>query len=202
MLTLTVNTRRGPITFTTELEYEEAHKIVCGLGAQGNAFAASLVSKRRLSPIQIDWVYKLAQDTLTQPKAEKASSLAGVDVSNILAHLTQASVSGLKKPAIRLGGGVKIKYMSRGTNAGGCWVTIGEDLAGKIDANGVFTTRHAKGAWLTELMVSTNADVESALVSYGRETCSCSCCGLPLTNELSVALGIGPICREKFGLGG
>lgn len=36
-------------------------------------------------------------------------------------------------------------------------------------------------------------------VKYGRETGICSCCGRTLTNSISKALGIGPICREKFG---
>jgi hypothetical protein len=35
---------------------------------------------------------------------------------------------------------------------------------------------------------------------YGQNTGTCSCCGLELTNSLSIKLGIGPICREKFGL--
>ena len=32
----------------------------------------------------------------------------------------------------------------------------------------------------------------------GQETGTCSCCGRTLTNELSISLGIGPICREGW----
>ncbi|MDA1363993.1 MAG: DUF6011 domain-containing protein [Candidatus Marinimicrobia bacterium] len=44
------------------------------------------------------------------------------------------------------------------------------------------------------------ADPYAAAKLYGQHTGSCSCCGRELTNSLSIQLGIGPICREKFGL--
>lgn len=43
-------------------------------------------------------------------------------------------------------------------------------------------------------------DPYAAAKLYGQATGTCSCCGLELTNPLSIELGIGPICREKFGL--
>lgn len=43
-------------------------------------------------------------------------------------------------------------------------------------------------------------DPYAAAKLYGQNTGTCSCCGLELTNSLSIKLGIGPICREKFGL--
>lgn len=44
------------------------------------------------------------------------------------------------------------------------------------------------------------ADPYAAAKLYGMKTGTCSCCGRELTNSLSIELGIGPICREKFGL--
>ena len=38
------------------------------------------------------------------------------------------------------------------------------------------------------------------LQATGKPTANCSCCGIALTNDLSIALGIGPICREKWGV--
>jgi Family of unknown function (DUF6011) len=35
--------------------------------------------------------------------------------------------------------------------------------------------------------------------AHGKKTGICSCCGRTLTNKLSIRLGIGPICREKYG---
>lgn len=39
---------------------------------------------------------------------------------------------------------------------------------------------------------------ESEAAAYGHETGNCMCCGRTLTNPASIALGIGPICRDKW----
>lgn len=44
------------------------------------------------------------------------------------------------------------------------------------------------------------SDPLSAAQLYAQETGNCSCCGRTLTVEESIRLGIGPICRAKFGL--
>lgn len=39
---------------------------------------------------------------------------------------------------------------------------------------------------------------EAEAAAYGHETGACMCCGRTLTNPESIALGIGPICRDKW----
>lgn len=41
-------------------------------------------------------------------------------------------------------------------------------------------------------------NVKEAMMRFGREIGTCGQCGLPLTDETSRAIGIGPICREKW----
>ena len=53
---------------------------------------------------------------------------------------------------------------------------------------------------LIQSVQSAAADPYAAARLYGQNTGTCSCCGRELTNPLSIELGIGPICREKFGL--
>ena len=53
---------------------------------------------------------------------------------------------------------------------------------------------------IKEVLLEAAGDPLTAAVRYGKETGSCSCCGRDLTNAESIRLGIGPICREKFGL--
>ena len=46
-----------------------------------------------------------------------------------------------------------------------------------------------------------NQLTESEAQEFGKRTGTCVCCGRELTNEESILLGIGPVCREKmFGL--
>lgn len=66
------------------------------------------------------------------------------------------------------------------------WVTSTETNLGEVN--------------LIEAVQSAAADPYAAAKLYGMNTGTCSCCGRELTNSLSIQLGIGPICREKFGL--
>lgn len=66
------------------------------------------------------------------------------------------------------------------------WITSTDTNLGEVD--------------LIRKVQSVAADPYSAAKLYGQQTGSCSCCGRELTNSLSIELGIGPICREKFGL--
>ncbi len=208
---LTVNTKRGPVRFTTTLEWEEAIALCQEESRNGNKFAYDLCMREAknlyMSESQVSWVYKIAEDVLKlrepQPKVRE------IDASNILASLAEARAKGIKKPMLRLvdpvGNDIRVKYMSFGKNAGGCWVTSNNDLIGKIDDGGVFTFT---GRPYTDKFVDemfdfidiTNHDVKSALESYGKITSKCGCCGLPLTNKKSIELGIGPICLDKYGL--
>jgi hypothetical protein len=207
--TLSVNTKRGLVTFTTSLEWEEAIALCQEESRNGNKFAYDLCMREAknlyMSEAQVSWVYKIAEDVLKlrepQPKVRE------IDASNILASLAEARAKGIKKPMLRLvdpvGNSIRVKYMSFGKNAGGCWVTSNDDLIGKIDDGGMFTFT---GRPYTDKFVDemfdfidiTNHNVKSALESYGKMTSKCACCGLPLSNPKSVSLNIGPVCLEKF----
>jgi hypothetical protein len=209
--TLTVNTRRGPVRFETRLEWEEAIALCQKESQNGNKFAYDLCMREAknlyMSEAQVSWVYKIAEDVrqLCEPKPEVRS----IDASNILASLAEARAKGIKKPMLRLlmptDNHIKVKYMSMGKNAGGCWVTSNDNLIGKIDDGGVFTFTgkpytHNFICDVFEFIESINSDVKGALESYGKITSKCGCCGLPLTNKKSIELGIGPICAEKYGI--
>jgi hypothetical protein len=213
--TLSVNTRRGPVTFTTTLEWEEAIALCQEEARNGNKFAYDLCMRETknlfMSESQVSWVYKIAEDLrqLKEPKETKTQKVRSIDASNILASLAEARAKGIKKPMLRLmdpvGNDIRIKYMSVGKNAGGCWVTSNDDLIGKIDDGGVFTFtgRPYTDKFIAEVfdfIEITNHDVKGALESYGKMTSRCGCCGLPLTNKKSIELGIGPICLDKYGL--
>ena len=43
-------------------------------------------------------------------------------------------------------------------------------------------------------------DPMAAAQAHGHDTGNCSACGRLLTNELSVEIGIGPICRGRWGI--
>lgn len=208
---LTVNTKRGPVRFETSLEWEEAIALCQEESRNGNKFAYDLCMREAknlyMSESQVSWVYKIAEDVLKlrepQPKVRE------IDASNILASLAEARAKGIKKPMLRLmdpvGNDIRVKYMTFGKNAGGCWVTSNGDLIGKIDDGGkfTFTGRPYTDKFVDEVfdfIEITNHDVKGALESYGKMTSKCACCGRTLSDPKSVSLSIGPICAEKFGV--
>lgn len=212
---LTVNTKRGPVRFETSLEWEEAIALCKEEAQKGNKFAYDLCMRETknlyMSESQVSWVYKIAEDLrrLRDEPKSPVRQVRSIDASNILASLAEARAKGIKEPVLRLmdpvGNSIRIKYMSVGKNAGGCWVTSNTDLVGKIDDGGMFTFT---GRPYTDKFVDemfdfidiTNHDVKGALESYGKMTSKCACCGRTLSDPKSVSLSIGPICAEKFGI--
>lgn len=205
--TLSVNTKRGPVTFETQLMWKDAIDLCAEESRNGNVFAYNLVCREHsglfMSESQVSWVYKIAEDVLKlrQPAPKQRST----DASEILGSLAEARARGIKKPALRLqtnsGKSMLIKYMSVGSNAGGCWVLEGHRLVGKIDDCGTFTSGCTGPTdEYFEFIECTNSDVKGALTEFGKITSRCGCCGLPLTNKKSIELGIGPICLDKYGL--
>jgi hypothetical protein len=211
---LTVNTKRGPVRFETSLEWEEAIALCKEEAQKGSKFAYDLCMRETknlyMSESQVSWVYKIAEDLrrLRDEPKSPVRQVRSIDASNILASLAEARAKGIKEPVLRLmdpvGNSIRIKYMSVGKNAGGCWVTSNTDLVGKIDDGGMFTFtgRPYTDKFIAEMfdfVEITNHDVKGALESYGKMTSKCGCCGLPLSNKKSIELGIGPICLDKYG---
>lgn len=47
------------------------------------------------------------------------------------------------------------------------------------------------------LFIRVSQDVKSFIINYGLETGECSICGRPLTDAVSIKLGVGPVCRSS-----
>jgi len=212
---LSVSTRRGVITFTSALDWNEAITLCQEESRKGNKFAFDLCMRETkgmfMSESQVSWVYKIAEDVraLREPSPAK-STVRSIDASNILASVAQARAQGIKKPVLRftdlVGNDIRAKYMSVGKNAGGAWVTRNDELVGKIDDCGEFTVTNRScsdkiSAEMFDFIEITNHDVKGALESYGKMTSKCGCCGKTLTDPKSISLNIGPVCFEKFGFG-
>ena len=84
-----------------------------------------------------------------------------------------------------------------GKNAGAIYVKSDDVYLGKI-VGGKFVRAGACSAQDEADLILACQSPEASAVAYGRAYGNCSCCGRELTNALSIELGIGPICREKF----
>lgn len=197
--TFTVTTRRdGVVTFVSTLTDEQVLTALQGIRGE---FAASLRGRwGRLSEAQLAWAHKLAVDTL-QP--EPAAS----DVVSTFETLFRLFETARKNRGSRLQlrlDGVTVKSSKDGNSL---WVlSQTEQEEGHYGPQpkylGKITRQRVSEfpASVREILEMAAADPLSAAVRYGRETGNCSCCGRELNNPESIRLGIGPICRAKFGL--
>lgn len=53
---------------------------------------------------------------------------------------------------------------------------------------------------LVEFLAALDHNPKETIAAYGKQTGKCACCGLPLSDDKSLALGIGPVCAKKWNL--
>jgi hypothetical protein len=124
-----------------------------------------------------------------------------VSMDKLMAAFAAASAAGLKSPKLRVNGLVISPAKAASANAGFLYVKNGETYLGKVSPEGKFLRGRDCDDAAEAHLLTVAADPLAAAVSYGKATGSCSCCGKELTNKISIDLGIGPICRAKWGLG-
>lgn len=196
--------------------FSERHPVVAAwmLANPGFEFAVSLkaaVEKYgELTDRQMESAQRCVQKnadratTRAQDAAQRQQDAPAIDVTKLaaaFAHRAKAS----RKAVLRFAGvtlslkndGVTVYVKSSDRKVDGMYGLTGEYL-GKI-VEGRFLAVRACQPSDIEALQAAAADPLVAAVAYGRATGSCSCCGLTLTNAVSIELGIGPICRDKWG---
>jgi hypothetical protein len=126
--------------------------------------------------------------------------VAGAGFDRMLKAFVAAKSSGLKRPKFHVAKLVFSLAKEDSANAGCLYVKSDGVYIGKITAAGGFFAGRDCNADDKAEVTRVGADPLGAAVMHGRQTGSCSCCGRELENAESVALGIGPICRRKWGL--
>lgn len=123
---------------------------------------------------------------------------AAISVAKIEESFAAARGNKIKSPKLRLDTFTFSRAPDTGRNAGSIYVKESDMYLGKI-TSGQFQPTRDCDADTTKRIIAAAANPSSAAKAYGMRTGSCSCCGRELTNGISIDLGIGPICRDKFG---
>lgn len=130
-------------------------------------------------------------------QAARTVDVAGAGMDKLTAMFTKALDAGLKRPALIIGE-IKLKPAKpTGRNPGAIYVTMRGEYQGKIAGNSFIPVREADSS-IAGRVAEIARDPMAAAVLSGKETGTCSCCGRELTDPVSIANGIGPICAEKF----
>jgi Family of unknown function (DUF6011) len=121
-----------------------------------------------------------------------------VNVGKIEEAFSSAMGDGIARPKLRLDAFLFKPAPSSGKNAGAIYVMEEETYLGKIIAGRFTKSRDCSDDQQARIIASA-ADPEKAAIAYGLRTGRCSVCNQELTNEDSLSIGIGPICRERMG---
>lgn len=125
--------------------------------------------------------------------AEQAKSALVVDLAPIRAMFETAVGNGHKKPIYRAEGVIISRAPDTGKNPGALYIkTAAGDYLGKIIGTN-YSGRPCPA------LVEIAANPKAMATKYGQQTGTCSCCGAELTNPVSIAAGIGPICAARWG---
>ena len=133
-------------------------------------------------------------------RAEREANAPVIDLTRIRELFDSAQSNGLKKPALVVNGLRVSLAPANGRNAGHLYVKDSGDYAGKISPEGKFFAIREARAEIAQELQALAADPLAALTAHGHQTGQCSCCNRLLTNAESVRLGIGPVCRARWGL--
>lgn len=128
-----------------------------------------------------------------------------VKLEAVEAAFTKAKAAGVQFPRLLLGRFAFSPAGATSANAGGIYVKeytesggmpgryLGKVLGGKFLKSRECTPKD-------ELEITAVCeDPKTAALSFGRKTGRCSVCNRKLTDPVSVANGIGPICADRFG---
>jgi len=136
---------------------------------------------------------KIAQSNAPAPSGQ-------ADLSRVRDMFATALANGLRRPTYRAEGLVLSLAPASGKNAGAVYVKGGETYLGKVMGTAFSGVRGTDAEGTLRSLLAISADPMAAAIRHGQLTGRCSCCGRELTNAVSVELGIGPICRGKWGI--
>lgn len=141
--------------------------------------------------------------TTNAPKPEPVATLDGKAIADFLAA---AKARGLKYPKARFlapdgQSELRLSLAGNGSKApGSIQVLIGDEWQGRIEPSGRIMGRLAYALDLIKQLQWIASNPATAAQQYGRLTCRCSFCNLPLNDAGSVEVGYGPVCAEHWGL--
>lgn len=131
--------------------------------------------------------------------AKPAPKSAGkVSVEAISKAFAAARANDILRPKLRLDTFIFSRAPDSGSWGGSIYVKEEGTYLGRVTGGEFFPTRGCDDETAARI-IEVASDPHNAAKAYGMRFGICSCCGRTLTNGISVDLGIGPICREKFG---
>lgn len=189
---------------TFKTEHPEEHAWLVQAAGQGFEFAQScLAGIAKYGSLTVRQMSGVAS-AVEKAKARQAERVAReanaqtVSVAPIEEAFGRARASGLKWPKVTIAAFTFKPASATSKNAGSLYVTTGGAYLGRV-SGGKFITNRECTAEQEARIIAVCADPKAAAIEHGKLTGCCAICARELTNDESIARGIGPICASKFG---
>jgi hypothetical protein len=136
-----------------------------------------------------------------------------VQFRNIVGAFEAVAAGGGRKP-VTIGDVTLSMAAPNSANPGCVYIKVAGVYCGKIMPEGTFRPGRDAPADLSAKLAEINADVQGAVRAHAARIAAqlaaaqaaglpmslpCGCCGITLTDPVSVARGIGPICAGRWG---
>jgi hypothetical protein len=187
-------TRKGQvIEFESAFDdIDEVKSFLIGLNST-NQFILSLLSAVNPSDSQMSWMHYLA--------TEEVNKLFKEPEIGPYKELVEKMYKGVKSPNrkfnLNLPFNVSVCTIPNGINQGGLYIFENKNYVGKITKDGIAQFNQSNEDILN-LLEDANENLLELAKVYGHETGCCSVCNRELSDAISIALGIGPICLKRF----
>ena len=183
----------------------EAAWIIAKQGEFGFAYSMRAAVERytRLTERQLEAVRRCMGDDQRTAAGPSTGSVT-MDDRALRERLQSAETSGLRKIKLHFGNLVIQPAPATGRNPGALYVLDRGIYIGKLSGGEFVPGRdfarleEGERIAMIDAIVAILADPAAAVRRYGHETGICSCCGRTLTDPVSIAAGIGPICASRF----
>ena len=159
--------------------------------ASHNTFAMDLIVRKQLSEKQIAWVHYLA----TQDVIDSQTPATVGEYQSLVQKMYDAVKNNTRKLQVRLPG-VTLSTVNQGVNVGCVYIYENQSYVGKITTLGELIGTVSED--VKNLLEDANDNLLQLAKIYGHETGNCSICGRTLSDPLSIQMGIGPVCAQRF----
>ena len=159
-----------------------------------NTFAMDLVAKVKLSFSQESWLHYLATESLNSslfPVAKEDGPYL-----SLVKKMYECVKSPTRKFQVHIPGDITLSTVTSGLNVGHVYVFEYGNYSGKITPEGVLKAEVSEDT--LNLLEDANDNLLKLAQMYGHETGQCSLCNRPLSDKLSIQLGLGPVCYKRF----
>ena len=120
-------------------------------------------------------------------------------VGQIIEAFNRAREAGLKRPRLVFGEIALSQAAPDSRNPGMVYVKFEGSYAGKITTDGKFLPIRSCPEQVADLVKELGeGDMLAKAKAYGIQTGNCCCCNRELTDPVSVANGIGPVCEGRW----